>query len=146
MTDTLVLKNKLVMPQEGTYLELDQDEMEYVDGGQSILIGKYSSSDNGGIEYLSLMAYSHLACCVTFSLLTFISTVAAAVASPCLPAAILAASCGFVSSVFMSLFTGLALSAFNALEDAIYAMRQGKSYSVYENKFLFIVTGYSVRY
>ena len=32
MTDTLVLKNKLVMPQQGTYLELDQDEMEYVDG------------------------------------------------------------------------------------------------------------------
>ena len=38
MTDTLVLKNTkftkgLVMPKKGTYLELDQDEMEYVDGG-----------------------------------------------------------------------------------------------------------------
>ena len=38
MTDTLVLKNAkftkgLVMPKKGTYLELDQDEMEYVDGG-----------------------------------------------------------------------------------------------------------------
>lgn len=33
MNDTLVLKNKLVMPQQGTYLELDQDEMEYVEGG-----------------------------------------------------------------------------------------------------------------
>ena len=38
MTDTLVLKNTkftkgLMMPKKGTYLELDQDEMEYVDGG-----------------------------------------------------------------------------------------------------------------
>ena len=39
MTDTLVLKNKLVMPQQGTYLELDQDEMEYVDGGGRIILG-----------------------------------------------------------------------------------------------------------
>ena len=38
MTDTLVLKNKLVMPQAGTYLELDRDEMEYVDGGSPIQI------------------------------------------------------------------------------------------------------------
>ena len=40
MTDTLVLKNAkftkgLVMPKKGTYLELEQDEMEYVDGGCS---------------------------------------------------------------------------------------------------------------
>ena len=40
MTDTLVLKNKLVMPQAGTYLELDQDEMEYVDGGGHYIVEK----------------------------------------------------------------------------------------------------------
>ena len=41
MTDTLVLKNKLVMPQQGTYLELDQDEMEYVDGGWKYIESKW---------------------------------------------------------------------------------------------------------
>ena len=44
MTDTLVLKNTkftkgLVMPKKGTYLELDQDEMEYVDGGIIQVVG-----------------------------------------------------------------------------------------------------------
>ena len=44
MTDTLVLKNTkftkgLVMPKKGTYLELEQDEMEYVDGGGRLRIG-----------------------------------------------------------------------------------------------------------
>lgn len=146
MTDTLVLKNKLVMPQTGTYLEFDQDEMEYVYDGHSVLIGTYSSGDNDEIDYLSCMAYSHLAYFVTFSAVTLAFAVSSSVTSACLPASIISSICGFASSLITGIFTGLANSAFNALEDAIYAMKNGRTYSVYVNKFLFIVTGYSVRY
>ena len=38
MPDTIELKNKLVMPQKGTYLELEQEEMEYVDGGGRFVV------------------------------------------------------------------------------------------------------------
>ena len=76
MTDTLVLKNKLVMPQEGTYLELDQDEMEYVDGGVVVYKGQDAWFQITGMIAGSMSWYALSIKCiaaVTGGVLTFYS-------------------------------------------------------------------------
>ena len=49
--------------------------------------------------------------------------------------------CGLIGGIAFS----LGQSAINAMEDAKYAQSLGKTYKVYENTFLGITTGYSVR-
>ena len=145
MTNEMVLEKKssLVMPTH--YVELDRDEMSYVDGGKASCYGTFSSTDNTGANWLASEATGWFAAGGIWVGNALLCAAAAVVTSPSVVGGIILGIAGVLCGLFGGIFISLGQSAANALEDAKYFQSQGKSYKVYRNSFLGIVTGYSCR-
>ncbi len=145
MTNAAVLNkaSNLVMPSH--YVELDSDEMSYIDGGRAYHYGTFAASDNAGVNWLASEALGWLVTGGVWTGTEFLCAVGALVSGPSVVGPLLfglvGSFCGFLGNFFIS----VAQSAFNALEDAKYFQSQGRSYKVYQNTFLGIVIGYSCR-
>ena len=136
-------KSNLVVP-EG-FVELDREEMTYVDGGGSRLIGTYSAFDNAGCIWLAKVAADWFTVAGVYVADALFASACACATAPSVVGGIIWGAISFVSGLIGGIVFSLGQSAINAMEDAKYAQSLGKSYKVYENTFLGITTGYSVR-
>ena len=123
------------------YVEIDRDEMEYVDGGY--LVGKFSSTNSAGVKYLRDQAIGWGIGAGLYAAVAALSTVAAVLSSPSIVGGIIFGILALGSGIVSSYGVSLCLSALQSMKSAQRLMKSGKSYSVYCDTVGGVVIGYA---